>query len=321
MTSRPTIGIIGAGNERHCVYLADELRKQGAEPLIMDNTSTLPFPLTLGTGSGMPDSYYNDHSLKDVQVFYLRALYLPTPAFNAQPLEAQIRQEGYVAYAAQRERYAAWLSYLKCLPLQNKLLVNPIDRLLIHFAKPFQMAFLHREGIPVPATLVTSEAAQVKAFANGRDVVYKPVAGGAHCRKLSQEDLEPERLAALANAPVMFQQLVPGQEVRVFVLDGKVLGAFAIESSAIDYRTGEAAVTATEISAAVAKLSIRACRALGLLFSGVDVKLGSDGSAVLLECNPSPMFEGFDRHAEVSIVSQLASFLIQEAAARSAVGM
>ncbi|MFC0396449.1 ATP-grasp domain-containing protein [Paenibacillus mendelii] len=318
MTNNPKIGIIGARNERHCIYLADELRQQGAEPLIMDNTLLQPFPLTLWPGKNSYHTHEREHSLEEMHAFYLRALFLPTPAFDARAVEAQIREEGYVAYAAQRERYATWLSWLKCLPLQDKLLVNPVDTLLLHFAKPYQLEMLRQASIPVPDTLVTGNGAHVRAFANRRSIVYKPVAGGAHCQQLTEQDLQPERLEALAQAPVLFQEFVEGQDIRVFVLDSQVIAAFEIESEGIDYRTGSAKVTPVSITDELSDLCIRACKTLGLVFSGVDLKQRSDGSVILIECNPSPMFEGFDRHAHIPIVSQLARFLIHEARSRLA---
>ena len=38
-----------------------------------------------------------------------------------------------------------------------------------------------------------------------------------------------ERLAALRAAPVTFQELLPGDNIRVYVLDGRVIAASAID--------------------------------------------------------------------------------------------
>lgn len=311
-TTKHLIGIVGAPNERHCLYLAQELRTNHAvEPLILNNAPDIPFPLSLH-GSTV---CYEDVPLDELHVLYMRALFLPTPAFDAGEIEARMKKYGYVAYAAHRERYAAWLSYLKTASLSGKLVVNPIDSLLLHFAKPYQTELLRSKGLPVPDTLVTSSAQLLLDFCKDKEVVYKPVAGGALCRKLTEEDKQPERLQRLASAPVQFQEYVPGHDLRVFVLDGRVIASFLLESDHIDFREGEAELTKHTLDPEIAAVCIRACRELGLLFSGVDLKLRADGSVVLIECNPSPMFEGFDRilSGHERIVSQLADYLTEQA--------
>ncbi|MFS0727005.1 ATP-grasp domain-containing protein [Paenibacillus sp. 1P07SE] len=316
MTNELTIGIIGADKERHCLYLAEEIKRQGGKPVIMDTISEAAYPLSMSSVKAGYGAAYNDYDAEAIHVYYLRALFLPTPAFDAGEIEAQIREEGYVAYAAQRERYAAWLSWLKCMPLHGKLLVNPVDTLLIHFAKPYQIESLRQAGIPVPETLVTSSAERLREFVRSRQVVYKPVAGGAHCRLLGEEDLAPERLEALGHAPAIFQEYIEGQDVRVFVLDGKAIAAFELDSDDVDYRLGGKAMRPVHVPDEIGSMCIAACSRLNLLFSGVDLKRRPDGSYVLIECNPSPMFEGFDRHALQPIVEILARYLLAEAEIR-----
>ncbi|CAH1204118.1 hypothetical protein PAECIP111893_02145 [Paenibacillus plantiphilus] len=335
MSSDITVGIVGAAAERHCLYLKDELNKQGAAAVILDTVAMPSFPLALRSSGSLDideamvnrsrlsgyEAGYNGQPLHPVQVFFLRALFLPTPSFDAGEIQEQIEREGYVAYAAQRERYATWLSWLKCLTVHGKLLINPVDTLLLHFAKPYQVEMLRMAGIPVPDTLVTGNGDDVLSFSRDRDVIYKPVAGGAHCHLLKEADKQPERLKTLKYAPAMFQEYVPGKDIRVFVLDGRILGAFELEGEGVDYRAGQASVTPISISETVAELCIRACRTVGLLFSGVDLKMREDGSFVMLECNPSPMFEGFDRTSPISIVSQLAAYMIDQAHARQKIAI
>lgn len=303
-----SVGIIGSTRERHCIYLQQELERQGAQVIILDNMPDSPYPLTFCEG----DSEYEDYDLANTKIYFLRALFLPTPAFDSSNIKEQMKEEGYLAYAAERERYAAWLSWLKSAPYHGRLIVNPVDTLLIHFAKPYHLERLREAGIPVPKTLVTSNPEKVLAFSNNRDVVYKPVAGGAMCRLLKEEDKKTERLESLWTAPVQFQELIEGQDLRVFVLDGQVIASFIVAGEGIDYREGTHKLEFYEVSPQIAALCIKACKALGLIFSGVDLKLRPDGSVVCIECNPSPMFEGFDRVAPVSIVSQLANWLIEK---------
>lgn len=163
-----TIGIVGAPNERHCLYLAQELRKQHAEPLILDNAPDIPFPLSLRGN----EVYYNDRSLDDLHVLFMRALFLPTPAFDAREIETRVKEQGYAAYAAHRERYATWLSFLKTASIQDKRVVNPIDSLLLHFAKPYQTEILRSKDLPVPDTLITSNPDLLLEFCRDEICAY-----------------------------------------------------------------------------------------------------------------------------------------------------
>lgn len=300
------VGIIGAAHERHCVYLSRELERQGARPVLLDNSPQLPFPLSMRNER----SYYRDLPLDAIRVYFLRALFVPSPAFDTAPIAEELKEDGYVAYAAERERYAAWLSWLKAAPFRGQLIVNPVDTLLLHFAKPYQLEWLRSRRLPVPDTLVTGDAELLRQFARGRQLVYKPVAGGALCRLLNEDDMRGDKLETLTTAPVLFQEYVTGSDLRVFVLDGQVIAAFLVEGEDIDYRSGETKLEPYALQPEIAELCVRACETLGLPFSGVDLKLQQDGSAVLIECNPSPMFEGFDRVGPVPVVERLAAYLI-----------
>ena len=119
------------------------------------------------------------------------------------------------------------------LPIYNPLSASDAVR------KPYQMAELARAGLPVPETLWTNDPAAVRRFADGRRIAYKPVAGGAATRELEASDLDDAKLARLANAPVTFQELLAGRDIRVFILDGRVVAAFQIHSQALDYRQNE----------------------------------------------------------------------------------
>ncbi|MDI3329056.1 MAG: ATP-dependent carboxylate-amine ligase, partial [Alicyclobacillaceae bacterium] len=254
-----SVGIIGSPRERHCIYLSREIERQGARAVVLNTAPDIPFPLTMmaesvPAGSGTAGkaagaagrANYEGLDLGEIGAFFLRVFFLPTPAFEVDA--ASVKEGGYVEYVAQRERYATWLSWLKILTDTGRVLVNPVDTLLIHFAKPFQIDRLRRAGIPVPVTLVTGRGEEVREFASGREVVYKPVAGGALCRRLTEADLRPERLERLAAAPVMFQESIPGEDIRVFVLGDRVIGAFHIEGEGLDYRGGAHRVVQTAIS-------------------------------------------------------------------------
>jgi glutathione synthase/RimK-type ligase-like ATP-grasp enzyme len=193
------------------------------------------------------------------------------------------------------------------LPIYNPLSASDAVR------KPFQMAELARRGLPVPETLWTNDPAAVRRFALGRRIAYKPVAGGAATRELGADDLDDAKLARLANAPVTFQELLAGRDVRVFILDGRVVAAFHIHTQALDYRQNEEKVESVALDPAVQRICLAAASMTGLRFTGMDLKETADGTPKILELNPSPMFLGFDHLGGTNVRGALVDTLAAHA--------
>jgi hypothetical protein len=184
-------------------------------------------------------------------------------------------------------------------------------------AKAMQLSILERAGLPVPETIWTNDPERVRSFATGRRVVYKPVAGGAATRELGPEDLTDERLRALRGAPVTFQELLEGDNVRVYCLAGEVIAATVITSSELDYRQNEEVIERVELEAEVAALCLEAAALLDMSWTGIDLKRDADGNLKFLELNSSPMFLGFDRNAGTGLLDALVSKLASHATAHA----
>jgi glutathione synthase/RimK-type ligase-like ATP-grasp enzyme len=180
----------------------------------------------------------------------------------------------------------------------------------LRMTKPFQLALLKEAGLPVAATRWTNDPSQVRSFAVGRRIAYKPVSGGAATRELDADDLAPSRLDLLSRAPVTFQTLLPGEDIRVYVLDGEVIAAIRIVTRALDFRGHEERCERIELPTAVRQQCIRAAQVLGLRFTGMDLKRDAAGTLRFLELNGSPMFLGFDARAGTDIAGCLAERLV-----------
>ena len=147
-------------------------------------------------------------------------------------------------------------------------------------------------------------------------MAYKPVAGGAATLEVRAADLASARLAALDAAPVTFQELLSGEDRRVFVLDGRVVAAYRVTSRALDYRQHEECVERIDPEPAVVAASLRAASVLGLRFAGVDLKADTRGRFRLLEVNRSPMFLGFEARGGGDVLGALARGLAGATAKR-----
>lgn len=304
------IVLVGDAEDEHVSALRRALLERSADVHLLDS---LRFPektrLLLGA---RPDRILADG--RDVgrpSAVYVRSLYASPLAFGVDAAE-EMKRDWKTTMVVFREKAEILVSILKRwelagVPLYNSLGATEAAR------KPFQLSLFESEGLPVPKTIWTNDPEAVREFAGKHRVAYKPVGGGAATRELVPEDLAERRLSRLSNAAVTFQELLPGPDVRVFVLDGRIAGAFRIESSALDYRQHEESVEPTQLDSAVERCCLRAAELLGLRFTGIDLKGGADGRYRILEANPSPMFLGFDRITGSDLLGQLASALLSPA--------
>jgi glutathione synthase/RimK-type ligase-like ATP-grasp enzyme len=117
----------------------------------------------------------------------------------------------------------------------------------------------------------------------------------------------------LKNAPVLFQEYIPGDNIRVYVLGNNVISSAIIYTQEVDYRGNEEEVKRIELPEDVKNMCIKAAEICGLRFTGIDLKRKGESEFIILECNPSPMFIGFQNMVGDPIDKMLAEFLIQNA--------
>jgi len=126
-------------------------------------------------------------------------------------------------YIAETERNSFLCSVLRDLELKGKRIVNPLTCFDLHFIKLYQISLLQSHGIPVPKTMITYLPEEVLKFRETvGPLIYKPCAGGASCHRLEDQDLTKERLELLKNAPVLFQECVEGDNIRVYMVGNEV---------------------------------------------------------------------------------------------------
>jgi glutathione synthase/RimK-type ligase-like ATP-grasp enzyme len=303
------IVLVGAGEDEHVAALRDALRARGAEPVVLDALS-FPHRPRVSMGVGLEDITIEGRPWGRPRAVYLRGLYTSPIAYKVE-LAREMEENWRTTLVVLKEKGEFLLGLLRRweamgVRTYNSLAASERTR------KPYQLACLAAAGLPVPDSLWTNDPASVRAFARGRRVAYKPVSGGAATKELLEADLAEDRLARLGNCPVTFQELLPGEDLRIFVLDGRVLAAFRIEvvEGALDYRQNEQRIESVTLEPAIEELARRAAEEIGLRFTGMDLKRAADGSWRVLELNPSPMFLGFDQRAGTDVLGALAGALL-----------
>jgi glutathione synthase/RimK-type ligase-like ATP-grasp enzyme len=306
------IVIVGALEDLHTRAIYDGVRERGHEPFVL-NAQAFPEHMTLSLGEAANAIAIDGRSLGRPAAAYVRSLYQNPAGFGVEADEA-MKTNWRRTMLAFRERSTPLSAILLRWEMTGTAIYNP-TKSSVNITKPYQLSLLHAAGLPVPATLWSNDPTAVRRFCTEHETVYKPVTGGAATRKVEPKDLTDERLSRLQSAPVCFQELLPGDDVRVYVIDGRVICALKIVTEAIDFRQHEQAIEPIELPADVQQQCIDATDILGLRFTGMDIKGDRQGRYRILELNPSPMFLGFESRAGVDIKGPLCDALVSHASA------
>lgn len=292
-------------NDFHCNYLIYKLKKRH-----------IPF-IELGSLHCNEYSFrdnqliYNGKLIENVSSIYIRGNMLFTPTNLDAPYLDTYNE--YISFKSQIENLRCWL---KIMELNGVRMINPPEE----NAKYLQLYKLMNANLPIPKTCITNSYRELEIFMKsvGETLVYKPLTGGYFCRKFSKEDLLNME-ASIFKEPVIFQEFIEGKDIRVYVLNGKVISAHEIQSnikkSTVDYRTdplfqnGHLNYKNINLPSKIQSLCIEAVKILGLEFSGLDFKLTSRGDFYLLECNSMPMYLDLEIKNGIKITDYIIDFL------------
>lgn len=182
-----------------------------------------------------------------------------------------------------------------------------------NFSKPYQLWLLEEAGFRIPRSVCTNDYETAKRFCESVNwrAVYKSSSG----QRSIVARISDTRLYDLRQdfaAPVLFQELIEGHDLRVHVV-GDECHAEKIESSVVDYRYPKGTTntfSSATISAQLADLCREFCRMAGLAMMGFDFKCdAATGEHFCLEANPSPGYNGFDERANGAISRSLLRLL------------
>jgi len=166
--------------------------------------------------------------------------------------------------------------------------------------KAYTSALLEQAGLPTPPTVVcegTDEA--LTAFRTLGDVIVKPLFGsmGLGMVRVADQDTAWRVFHAIEMTRGVFylQRTIEheGRDVRAFVVGERVIGA--IERRASGWKTNVSrggAASPFDLPEEWANLAVRAVKAVGAEYGGVDLVPSRDGSVYILEVNGIPGWRG-----------------------------
>ncbi|WP_411967072.1 ATP-grasp domain-containing protein [Haloferax sp. YSSS75] len=213
------------------------------------------------------------------------------------------------------------LSIASCYAAVRPVLNDPRS-VLFAVHKHATSAKLAAAGVPVPHTYLATGAAKLNEArsAFGTPVVYKTAIGTNGGGTWLVDHERPLSVSVDGRRAFVQEYLSEAdthRDLRVYVVDDKIVGAMYRYAPAGDWRTnvalgGEVEDATDDVSQQAAGAALHAVRALGLDYAGVDLIEGPNGW-VVLEVNPTAGFRGLFRATGRSPAAAIARLAIERA--------
>jgi glutathione synthase/RimK-type ligase-like ATP-grasp enzyme len=277
------ICLVGDPDDLSGAYLRWRAERRGLEVL------TLPEDLLGETWSfgldadGLGRITVNERSIAFDHVDGAIVRLNPKPAL---PSDVELTDAEMSVFIVERRHGLHWLLDTAPFPVCNRPKGGRSNG-----SKPYHMGILALAGFQVPRWLVTNQAAAVNRFvaASPDGAIYKACSGlRSHVRRV---DAALEDDLAKGTAPVLVQDYIPGNDVRVHVVADRVFPVEVI-SDAVDYRFDEAdaAYSAIDLPERLTEECVAFAADQDLLLAGFDFRRTSQGEWYCLEVNPVPTF-------------------------------
>jgi ribosomal protein S6--L-glutamate ligase len=176
---------------------------------------------------------------------------------------------------------------------------------------------LAKAGLPIPKTYVTEIADWAyRVSQDFSQIVYKPIVGalGFGSMKFDNPEMAFNAFKTLERLghPLYIQEYLdkPGRDIRVFIIGDEVLASIYRIAPPGKWKTNVAQgsqVKVFKLSTELKDISLKAAKAVGLLYAGVDIIETSDGP-VILEVNGSPSWQGLQTATGINVAEHLVGF-------------
>ena len=285
----PPIIILASDAGWHTDELCRAVRAHGHEPLLLPWEGNVS---RLGTGSGVTNA---GHLLRDARAVLPRII----PSGSLEQLIYRVDTLHRLEAAGARVMNS------------GRAIERTVD-------KAWTSAILEQAGLPTPETVACERADDAfAAFRRMGDVVVKPLFGsmGLGMTRVSDPDVAWRVFRAVEAMRGVFyiQRFVQhgGRDIRAFVIGERVFGA--IERTADDWRTNFSRggkVASFTLPAEWAALALRAARAVGAEYAGVDLLPDGDGGVFVLEVNGIPGWEGLQQATGLDVAGAIVAQLL-----------
>jgi len=210
------------------------------------------------------------------------------------------------------------ISLIEHMELSGIRVVNPCYPFRRARDKYATQYILAGAGLPIADTYTTEDLGTAYRWAGMLGTcIYKPILGhmGRGSMMFGDADLAYNALKSLTRVgePLILQEYIekPGRDIRVFVVGDEVVGAAYKYGPPGSWKTNVAQggrMVAEEISEEILELGVKAVKALGLDYAGVDIA-ESDRGPVILEVNGAPGWQALKRATGVDIADKIIEYV------------
>ncbi len=202
------------------------------------------------------------------------------------------------------------------------ILINGSDAIDNVKDKLYTQQVLGQSSLPVPKTLLVKHPIDIDFVEKniGYPAIIKTLSGsfgaGVFMAENKKQLKQLIKMAEITNEgyDIIIQEFIEdswGKDIRVLVLNGKVIGCMMRQSTDDDFRAnitrgGEG--IPYQITEDIEWLGGESARLLGLDIAGVDL-LFDNGGYKICEVNSSPGFEGMDKYCKTNIAEQIVNFV------------
>ncbi len=300
------IGIIGQEKDMQVKLLKKRIEEKGEKAVVINFRK---FPENKKLFLTEKKIVYDSVNLMNIPVFYLRQLgYLfPIPPKEITKKEWNSKYKKYMDFVTnEREKLSLKHSLIRMLD-REKFVVNPYDSFNYHKLKPLQLYVFMKNNLPVPNFVAGNDLSKIRKGT----MIYKALGGGIHASLVDKKFISENR-ETFRERPGLFQRYVKGKNIRVYAVGDEIIGAGELISGPqVDSRIEQKGVKVVSLPENVKEIAVKAKNLLGMRFSGIDFMRTKNNRYYLLECNPSPMFYGFEYMTKIPVSGKLAEYLIE----------
>lgn len=288
--------VIGISTEGPVAMVLEACQELEVAPIMLDQREHAQVSVSMRATSSGVSGYLSlagrTYDLDEISGIYARMV-------DVGSLPEFVKQPGMTAERLRAERVSHLLT--EWLEVTDAKVFNRHRAMASNNSKPYQAQIIQACGFQTPETLITNSPERVCEFLEvHQKVIYKSISGVRSIVRTLDNDVRG-RLDSIRWCPTQFQAYVPGQDVRVHVVDDQVF-ATLIRTTGIDYRyagreeDGRTELEAVELDEWITEKCIRLAHRLGLPFAGIDLKVTPDQDVYCFEVNPSPGFSYYQAH-------------------------
>jgi hypothetical protein len=199
------------------------------------------------------------------------------------------------------------IAYLR---LTSKRVANRPGAGSSNYSKLAHILDLRECGFRIPLTYILGDTESAKVVLTDSIKWISKGCSSYRTRAVNFDETLFANLDLLKYGPTLFQKKITGPDIRVHVIGNKPL-AVKINSNNVDYRydTKNNRYEPIDVPYEILTACIKFCQQENLAFAGFDFKVDDTGLWYILEANPMPGFEFYDKHLNNQIAKELYNYL------------